>query len=99
MINKPYGIPPKVKTLNPITYVPLYPPPPPFPCRGTGCRTMVVRATHVLQPGEEVSVSYLGTEDHAPASMRRKVGLGWDGVWCNKCGAWTEGRKNLPSSS
>ena len=35
---------------------------------------MVVRATQVLQPGEEVYVSYLGTEDHAPASMRRQVG-------------------------
>ena len=46
-----------------------------------------MRATHVLQPGEEVSVSYLGTEDHAPASMRRKVGrgMGW-------CGAVSVGR-------
>jgi len=43
-------------------------------------RTMVVRATQVLQPGEEVSVSYLGTEDHAPAVMRRQASgcFAWD---------------------
>ena len=39
----------------------------------------MVRATQVLQPGEEVSVSYLGTEDHAPASMRRQVGVTYRG--------------------
>ncbi|GAX76542.1 hypothetical protein CEUSTIGMA_g3988.t1 [Chlamydomonas eustigma] len=35
--------------------------------------TMVVRATQLLMPGDEVCVSYLGTEDHAPAAVRKKV--------------------------